>query len=302
MTPECKAESPTVSLLLVTANRAAWLDAGIGTIEAQTATNWELIAVDCASTDETLERLETWARDDNRVRVFSAEETDRAIGRRQALQKARGDFVVWVDPHTVWPTSFLEFMLAAFDRAPETTGAVYAPSQVLDDDGNVVRTLPGTLKHPTMVRELFEAPRFPLTALLIRRSAIRRLEKTGMKFILGNDHALLLWLAHQVPLEPSGEGIDPVQIRRIDGLLPISLDPVSEGRGEAMTYALENFPRAVPARFARKCFATFHRGRAQALSVNGDSGEALASALQALMYRPLWPRAWKQLLSVAVKG
>ena len=302
MTLKCNAEPPTVSLLLVTANRATWLDALLSNIEAQTMTGWEVIAVDCASTDETLERLKSWSEYDSRVRVFSTEETDRAIGRRQALQKARGDFVVWVDPHTAWPPGFLASLLATFDAVPETTGVIYASCEVLTDDGSVARTLPGARRYPTMVRELFEAPQLPLAALLVRRSAIHRLEKTGMRFVLGNDHALILWLAHQIPFEPAGQSVNSVQISPIDGVLPLSLDPVSEGRGEAMTYALENFPRAVPARFARRCLASFQCQRARALSAGGDSGEALSSALRALMYRPLWPRAWKQLLSIVVKG
>ena len=293
---------PSISLLLVTANRAAWLDALISCIHAQTRADWEVIAVDCASTDNTLECLEAWAQDESRVRVLSAEETDRAIGRRLALQKARGDYVAWLDPHTLWGTDFLEGLLRSLEQGPEGTGAVYALSQVLNEEGAVVRTLPGALKYPTIVRELFVAPQFPLTALLVRRRAIRALEKTGMRFVLGNDHTLLLWLAHQVSFKPASEEMAPLQIRPIDGTLPLSIDPISEERSAAMTYALENFRRAVPARFARHCLAAFYCRRAQALVSGGDSGEGLSAALQALMYRPLWPAAWKQLLRIAVRG
>ncbi|MEQ6885090.1 glycosyltransferase family A protein [Salicola sp. Rm-C-2C1-2] len=294
--------APAISLLLVTANRSVWLDALIRCIGAQTLTDWEVVAVDCASTDGTLERLEDWARDENRVRVLSAEETDRAIGRRLALQKARGANVAWLDPHTLWPIDFLEGMLQSLERSPKGTGAVYGLSQVLDAEGNVVKTLPQSQKYSTMVRELFVAPQIPLTAILVRRRLVRGLEKTGMRLVLGNDHALLLWLAHQLSFESAGCVSELAQIRPIEGILPPGIDPVSEARSEAMTYALEHFQRAVPARFARHCLAALYCRRAQALALNGNAGESVTSALQALMYRPFWPRAWRQLLSIAMKG
>lgn len=291
-------QPPTVSVLLVTANRSEWLEPVLHSLQAQTMTDWELIAVDCASTDDTQARLSSWAQSSDRVRVLSVEATDRAVGRRQALQKVRGDYVAWADPQTGWPNDFLESLLAGSREAVEPRSVIYAPTRILDGEGATVRTLPGPLQHATMVRNLFEEPRFPLSALLIPRRVMRSLEKTGMRFVLGNDHALLLWLAHQAPFEPVTGASDPVCAYPVEGMLPMSLDPVAESRGEAMTYALENFRGAVPARFARRCLATFHCQRSRA---SGDSGEALASALKALMYRPLWPRAWTQLLSAALR-
>ncbi|XOZ34104.1 glycosyltransferase family 2 protein [Halomonadaceae bacterium KBTZ08] len=291
-------QSPRVSVLLVTANRSEWLEPVLRSLQAQTLTDWELIAVDCDSTDDTLERLSSWAQSSERVRVLSVEATDRAVGRRQALQKVRGDYVAWADPQTGWPNDFLENLLACSREAGESRSVIYAPTQILDGEGGTVRTLPGTLQHATMVRNLFEEPRFPLSALLIPRRVMRSLEKTGMRFVLSNDHALLLWLAHQAAFEPAAGSLDPVCVYPAEGTLPMSLDPVAESRGEAMTYALENFRGAVPARFARRCLATFHCRRSRA---SEDSGEALASASRALMYRPLWPRAWKQLLSVVLR-
>ncbi len=153
-----------------------------------------------------------------------------------------------------------------------------------------------------MIRELFENPCFPLSALMIRRAVVRPLEKTGKGPVLANDHTLLLWLAYRTPFEAAPETLDPIHVHRIDGILPVVLDPVSEQREDAMNYALEHFTGAVPARFARKSLASFHNTRSRALSACGDSGEALSQVMRALMYRPLWPRAWKQLLSIAVKG
>ena len=294
-------EKPLVSLILVTANRAEWLGDVLDAIQAQQEDRWELIAVDCGSQDGTLDVLEAYAADDSRVRVQSMEETDKAIGRRQALSKAKGQYLAFPDPSSLWSPDFLTHLLRKFEQGTEKTGISCAPSDVLGSEGEVRWTLPGDLRHQTMVQDLFEKPQLVLSALLVRREVLKPLEKTGMRFWLANDHALLIWLACKTTLERC-DGTSLVRVRLIEGQYPAYLDPVSEARGEALEYALENLPRVVPSRFARRCLAGFYRRRSVSLVVNGGTGDALGCALRALMYRPMWPRAWKQLLSIVVKG
>ncbi|MFO7788093.1 MAG: glycosyltransferase family A protein [Halospina sp.] len=294
-------EKPLVSLILVTANRAEWLGDILDAIQAQQEDHWELIAVDCGSQDNTFEVLEAYAAADTRVQAQSIEETDKAIGRRQALSKARGQYLAFPDPNSLWSPDFLTQLLKKFEQSPENTGVTCAPSDVLGSGDEVRWTLPGDLRHQTMVRDLFEKPQLVLSALLLRRNVLKPLEKTGMRFWLSNDHALLIWLACKTTLERC-ERTSLVRVRPIEGQYPAYLDPVSEARGEALEHALENLPRVVPSRFARRCLAGFYRGRSVSLVVDGGTGDALGCALRALMYRPMWPRAWKQLLSIAVKG
>ena len=294
-------EKPLVSLILVTANRAEWLGDVLDAVQAQQEDRWELIAVDCGSQDGTLEVLEACAAADSRVQVQSIEETDKAIGRRQALSKARGQYLAFPDPNSLWSPDFLSQLLKKFDQGTEKTGITFASSDVLGSEGEIRWTLPGDLRHETMVRDLLEKPQLVLSALIVRHNVLKPLEKTGMRFWLSNDHALLIWLACKTALEPCG-GTSLVKVRPIEGQYPAYLDPVSEARGEALEHALDNLPGVVPSRFARRCLAGFYRGRSVSLVVHGGTGDALGCALRALMYRPLWPRAWKQLLSIVVKG
>ena len=292
---------PSISLILVTANRADWLEDVLDAIQAQYESRWELLAVDCGSEDSTLEVLEARAVADSRFQVLSIEETDKAVGRRQGLQKAREQYLAFPDPNSLWSPEFLNRLLNSFDQSPENTGIIYSPSNVLGNHGDVFRTLPEALRYGAMVWELFEKPQLALSALLIRRKVVKPLEKTGRRFWLSNDHALLIWMAYKTHVEPCG-GEALVQVRPIEGQLPAYLDAASEAQGEALTHALENLPRVVPSRFARRCLANFHRAHSVSLAKEGDTGDAFSSAVRALMYRPLWPRAWQQLLRLALKG
>lgn len=296
-----KNDKPLISLILVTANRAEFLHDVLEAIQAQEETRWELVAADCGSDDDTHDVLKTRAAEDSRIKVLSIEETDKAIGRRQGLQKAKGQYLAFPDPNSLWSPGFLTHLLKTFEQSSENIGITYVPAEVLGDDGEVRRTLPENLRYGAMVWELFEKPQLPLSALLIRRKVAKPLEKTGMRFWLSNDHALLIWLVYRTPVEPCG-GAALVQIRPIEDQLPAYLDSVSGARGEALTHALENLPRVVPSRFARRCLAGFHRTRSATLARDGDTADAFTSALRALMYRPLWPRAWQQLLRLALKA
>ena len=293
-------DKPLISLILVTANRADWLGSLLDAIQAQNEGSWELVAVDCGSEDNTLDVLETRAADDSRIKVLSIEDTDKAVGRRQALQKARGQYLAFPDPNSLWSPDFLGHLLKTFNQVPESTGIVYAPAAVLGDGGEVLKTVPGELRHGAMVRELFETPQLPLSALLIRSKVIKPLQKTGMHFWLSNDHALLIWLAHKAPMVACG-GKPLVRIRPIEGRLPTYLDAVNEDRGRALSHALEALPRVVPSRFARQCLARFYSKRSVSLAAAGEKGDAFSCALWALMYRPLWPRAWQQLVRLVLR-
>src|SRR5215210_5887576 len=61
-----------VSVLLPARNAAATLDEAVESIRAQTHAQWELLAVNDASQDETRALLERWARRDGRIQVMDS--------------------------------------------------------------------------------------------------------------------------------------------------------------------------------------------------------------------------------------
>lgn len=65
---QCADAKPSVSVVLVTYNRAHLLDATIGAIVDQTLTDFELIIADNASPDHTEEVCRRWALRDSRIR------------------------------------------------------------------------------------------------------------------------------------------------------------------------------------------------------------------------------------------
>lgn len=113
-------KAPAVSVLMTAYNRAAYIDAAIGSVLTQTFGDFELIVVDDGSSDDTVARAQAWAAMDQRVRVVvnSRNRGDYA-NRNHAASFARGHYVKYHDSDDVMYPHCLETMVKALESAPE---------------------------------------------------------------------------------------------------------------------------------------------------------------------------------------
>lgn len=86
-----------VSILLPVYNAAPFLPECLDSILAQSLQDWELIAVDNASTDESLAILQAYAAKDARIRVFSNTPNSIILALRLALRESRGQWISRMD-------------------------------------------------------------------------------------------------------------------------------------------------------------------------------------------------------------
>ena len=104
-----------ISVLMPIYNAGEYLYKSIGSIQAQTEQNFEIIAVNDGSTYNTLEILEALAREDSRIKIITREEKGYAITMNEALDNASGEFVLNVDPDDWLEPNMFERMLAEMD-------------------------------------------------------------------------------------------------------------------------------------------------------------------------------------------
>ena len=90
--------TPKVTVILSTHNRAAYLTQAIDSIRAQTLKDWELIIVDDASTDKTPEVAQTFTLQDSRIR-YHRHRTNQgaAVARNTGIKRARGTYIASQD-------------------------------------------------------------------------------------------------------------------------------------------------------------------------------------------------------------
>ena len=103
---------PRVTVVIPVHNSAPYLDACVGSVLAQTLADWELIAVDDASTDDSLAILRRHEQEDPRVRVVAApSHIGVSAARNAGLDAARGEFVYFLDSDDWIDPDYLEEML-----------------------------------------------------------------------------------------------------------------------------------------------------------------------------------------------
>lgn len=129
---------PTVSLILLNHNRAAYLAETIASVLAQTYTDFELVVWDDGSTDESLAVAQSFAAQDPRVRVVAAAHQDGWIAkaRKAAIAQTHGTYLGWVDSDDRLTPTALEHTVAVLDHQADI-GMVYTDYQTIDAAGQV---------------------------------------------------------------------------------------------------------------------------------------------------------------------
>lgn len=110
---------PTVSVVIVTYNKAATIGPAIESVLRQTHQNVEVLVVDDGSTDETAERVQAFG---DRVRYLPKENGGTGSARNLGIEQAQGKYVAFLDGDDLWLPRKLEIQLAAFEREPYLLG------------------------------------------------------------------------------------------------------------------------------------------------------------------------------------
>jgi len=117
-------ETPVVSVVIPTYNRAEIIGRAIRSVQAQTFEDWELIVVDDASEDETEEVVAAF--EDTRIRYIQhVENRGGAAARNTGIRNSRGEYIAFLDSDDEWLPQKLEGQIRVFEKASESVGLVY---------------------------------------------------------------------------------------------------------------------------------------------------------------------------------
>lgn len=137
MEPPDPDPAPRVTVVLPVHNGAAFLDAAITSILAQTFRDFELICVDDGSTDDTPAILRRHALGDRRVRIITNSPNKGLPGAlNTGFAAARGTLHTWTSDDNIARPDMLARLVAALDAAPDASIA-YADFSVIDAEGRV---------------------------------------------------------------------------------------------------------------------------------------------------------------------
>ena len=165
-----------VSVVVPTYRRAGMLTEVIGSVLAQTFTDWELFVVDDngegseaqKNTEAAVERY----RNDARIRYIAHERNRGACAARNTgMLRARGTFVAFLDDDDVWYPEKLERQVACFGSASPEVALVYGGWRHVFEDGSAETFIPDGSAH--RLPQLLKRNAIGSTSLVVcRRSAL----------------------------------------------------------------------------------------------------------------------------------
>lgn len=100
-----------VSIVIPVYNTEDYLEECLNSVLAQTYQNWECIIVDDGSTDNTKSIAERYAKMDARFIVFSQKNGGASKARNFGIDRAKGDYVAFLDSDDVWFSHHLSHLM-----------------------------------------------------------------------------------------------------------------------------------------------------------------------------------------------
>ncbi|MEM9571309.1 MAG: glycosyltransferase family 2 protein [Pseudomonadota bacterium] len=129
-------KTPTVSVIMPVYNTAKYVQASVESVLVQSFKNFELLIIDDAGSDNSIELCRTY--DDPRIRIISQANRGLAGARNTGIRNAKGQFIALLDSDDLWMPQKLELHVQHLRGAPHI-GVSYAASKLIDDDGDLLR-------------------------------------------------------------------------------------------------------------------------------------------------------------------
>lgn len=123
---------PLVSIVVPVYNAEKFLADTIGSVQAQTYDNWELLLVDDYSTDGSVTLVKKYQKDDKRIKLIRMKQNSgAALSRNAGINGAKGRYLAFLDADDLWVKNKLKKQVTFMqqnDIAFSFTGYEFASS------------------------------------------------------------------------------------------------------------------------------------------------------------------------------
>ncbi|MEA9442485.1 glycosyltransferase family 2 protein [Aeromonas caviae] len=123
-----------VSIIMPSYNSAATIASSIKSVQQQNYSHWELLITDDGSTDDTVELVRQFCKDDPRITVeTNSVNSGAGFSRNQSIRRSKGKYIAFLDADDLWLPNKLNTQV----RYMEQTGVVfsYTAYQKFSDTG-----------------------------------------------------------------------------------------------------------------------------------------------------------------------
>ncbi len=128
-----------VSIITPSYNSEKFISETILSVQDQTHQNWEMIIVDDCSNDKTVNKINSFIKNDARIKLLKLDKNSGpAKARNAGIELANGDYMTFLDADDIWFADFIEnsiktikqsgihFVFSSYKRANENLEFVYS--------------------------------------------------------------------------------------------------------------------------------------------------------------------------------
>ncbi len=146
-----------VSVITPAYNCADFIGKTIESVVSQTYTNWEMIIVDDCSTDNTEDVVKKYSENDSRIKYYClARNSGAAAARTEAMRRAVGEYMAFLDSDDLWLPGKLEKQLGFM----KNNGCAFSCTEYeqVDENGKSNGRIIKTVKKTDYNRLLLDCP------------------------------------------------------------------------------------------------------------------------------------------------
>ena len=192
-------DSPRVSVIVPTHNRADLLPRAIDSVLGQTYGDYEILIVDDCSSDKTRDVMAEFC--DPRIRSFSHDQNKgQSAATNTGIVHARGEYIGFLDDDDEWLPAKLAGQVALFEASSPDVGLVYGwTDRVEDSSGHLTPGYRNIVDGDIFEMSLALSIPAPTSALLIRSSVVREVGGMDERLLKHKDVDLICRISQRYP-------------------------------------------------------------------------------------------------------
>lgn len=125
-----------ISIVTPMYNGGRFVAQTIESVLAQTYPHWEMLIVDDGSKDDSPETVGAYSARDPRIKLIRQPNSGSAAARNNALRRARGRYICFLDADDLWDPEFLARQIAFIQE--KAAGLVYASYRRINECGDEI--------------------------------------------------------------------------------------------------------------------------------------------------------------------
>lgn len=182
-----------VSIIIVTYNQLEYSKRCIDSVKEKTSSLYELIIVDNASTDDTVEYLKTLLAEKEITVIFNKENTGYPKAVNEGIKHARGNYILLLNNDTVVTKNWLSYLIDKINKeekiglAGPVSNEVSGVQKISVNYGSIEEMHEFSEKREKIFRgKFFEFPRIAFLCTLIKKEVIEKIGGLDERFSPGN--------------------------------------------------------------------------------------------------------------------